>query len=72
MGRSADSNQLLPIQFDVAALHTYPNGREPIQNLDTNIGNIASVVDAGGSRLDLEGEFVGALEDEDFRLHVSP
>src|SRR6185295_16046842 len=41
MGSSSKSSSLLPISFDVAAMHSYPSAREPIFNLDTFIGQMA-------------------------------
>jgi hypothetical protein len=43
MGNSANSQYLAPIQFDVASLHSYPSGREPVFNLDTQIANMSTL-----------------------------
>ena len=43
MGNSANSQYLVPIQFDVASLHSYPSGREPVFNLDTQIANLSTL-----------------------------
>jgi hypothetical protein len=37
MGTSANSQYLVPIGFDQASMHSYPSGREPTFNLDSNI-----------------------------------
>ena len=43
MGNSARSQYLAPISFDVASLHSYPSGREPTFNLDTQIANMSTL-----------------------------
>jgi hypothetical protein len=43
MARSDRSQHLLPISFDVAAMHSYPSAREPTFNLDTNIAQMATL-----------------------------
>ena len=43
MGGSSKSQYLSPISFDVAAMHSYPSAREPTFNLDTNIGQLATL-----------------------------
>src|SRR5438093_10226746 len=40
MGSSLNSQYLVPIQFDAAAMHSYPSGRGPTFNLDTNISRM--------------------------------
>jgi hypothetical protein len=43
MGGSSKSQYLPPISFDAAAMHSYPSAREPTFNLDTNIGQMATL-----------------------------
>ncbi len=43
MAASSKSQYLAPISFDVAAMHSYPSAREPIFNLDTFIGQMATL-----------------------------
>jgi hypothetical protein len=43
MGNSGKSQYLAPISFDFAAMHSYPSAREPTFNLDTNIGQTATL-----------------------------
>src|SRR2546427_547874 len=43
MGTSSNSQYLVPINFDIAAMHSYPSGREPTFNLDTFISQMATL-----------------------------
>jgi hypothetical protein len=43
MADSSKSEYLLPISFDIAAMHSYPNAREPTFQLDTKIGQMATL-----------------------------
>jgi hypothetical protein len=43
MGTSSNSQYLPPVSFDYAAMHSYPSGREPTFNLDTNINGMATL-----------------------------
>jgi hypothetical protein len=43
MGSSLNSQYLVPISFDVAAMHSYPSAREPTFNLETNISRMATL-----------------------------
>lgn len=43
MGDSSKSQFLPPISFDFASMHSYPSAREPTFNLDTKIGQMATL-----------------------------
>jgi len=43
MGSSLNSQYLVPINFDIAAMHSYPSGLEPSNALDTNISRMATL-----------------------------
>jgi hypothetical protein len=43
MANSSRSQHLVPISFDVAAMHSYPSAREPTFGLDTSINQMATL-----------------------------